>query len=139
MTFPQKRRASFLGRVEILTNGLRRKTNAPRRKTNAFQRKRREARACDINIASLIESSDFFWDFRESRADYGVPIAEFFCGVIVEAMALPPWGCSQPGSRVSRSTRESRRHNTFSRKIRWNCHVSRFSTEPGGASAPKTR
>jgi hypothetical protein len=37
-------------------------------------------------IASLIESNDFFWDIRESRADYGVPIAEFFCGVIFKAI-----------------------------------------------------
>jgi hypothetical protein len=79
MTFPQNEARLFLGRVEILTNGL-------RRKTNAFRRKRWEARACDIQIASLIESSDFFWDFRESRADYGVPIAEFFCGVIFEVI-----------------------------------------------------
>ena len=75
------------------------------------------ARACDIHIASLIESSDFFWDIRESRADYGVPIAEFFCGVILAIIERwrPHWGCSQPGSRVSRSTRESRRHNRFSK------------------------
>jgi hypothetical protein len=36
-------------------------------------------------IVSLIESSDFL-GFSESRADYGVPIAEFFCGVIFKAM-----------------------------------------------------
>jgi hypothetical protein len=59
-----------------------------------------------------------FWDIRESRADYGVPIAEFFCGVILKRLAsdgAPIWGCSQPGSRVFRSTRESRRHNRFSK------------------------
>jgi hypothetical protein len=37
-------------------------------------------------IASLIESSDFFWDVCESCADYGVPIAEFFCGVIINVI-----------------------------------------------------
>jgi hypothetical protein len=41
-------------------------------------------------IASLIESSDLFWDVSESRADYGVPIAEFFCGVIFIVMAPLP-------------------------------------------------
>jgi hypothetical protein len=59
MTFPQNEARLFLGRVEILTNAL-------RRKTNAFRRKRREARACDIQIASLIESSDFFGIFANA-------------------------------------------------------------------------
>jgi hypothetical protein len=77
------RRASFEGASKSLQTPF--GTNALRRKTNAFRPKRREARACDTHIASLIESSDFFWDFRESRADYGVPIAEFFCGVIFKA------------------------------------------------------
>jgi hypothetical protein len=62
------------------------------------------ARACDIHIASLIESSDFFWDIRESRADYGVPIAEFFCGVILAIIERwrPPLGMLSAGKpRVS--------------------------------------
>ena len=68
-------------------------------------------------IASLIESSDFFWDVRESRADYGVPIAEFFCGVIFKATAS--LFCGMPLARKPYiSVHEViRRHNTFSKRF----------------------
>jgi hypothetical protein len=46
------RRASFEGASKSLQTPF---------GANAFRRKRREARACDIHIASLIESSDIFF------------------------------------------------------------------------------
>ena len=91
-----------------------------------------------MHIASLIESSDLFWDMRESRADYGVPIAEFFCGVILKRLSSDgvPIGDALGREAACLGPRRNQDATIDSQKIRWNCRVSRFSIEPGGASAP---
>jgi hypothetical protein len=89
-------------------------------------------------IASLIESSDFFWDVSESRADYGVPIAEFFCGVILKRLSSDgaPIGDALSQEAACLGPRGNQDATIDSQKIRWNCCVSRPSIEPGDASAP---
>jgi hypothetical protein len=48
-----------------------------------------------------------FLGFSESCADYGVPTAEFFCGVIFKAMKPHMISVHE----------ESQRHNTFSKRF----------------------
>ena len=46
-------------------------------------------------VAYLLESSDSFWDVRESRADMASQTAEFFCGAIFKVMLRLSWQPSQ--------------------------------------------
>jgi hypothetical protein len=67
MKFPHCTGALTLSRVEDVLESF----------TNAISANAMGACAPDIH-RQLIESSEFFWEVRESRADYGVPNRRVF-------------------------------------------------------------
>src|SRR5262249_57286473 len=79
----------------------------------------------------------FFWDVRESRADYGVPNRRVFLWRDLHSgrVMAPFSGCSKLGSHSFLPTRESQTPQYILKRIRWNYRVSYLSIEPGGASA----